>query len=149
MTSDFLNQQVIANANTNLDTIKKLNTQFFEFVASTALTIPHPVTLKIENQKLVVDFFDFKATASPRYVVIFDQKTPVFFAEYVFLTTFEDKEVCRFYLTSNGKIIENLENISSICDYNDVNLVGKICNHILISGLLSQIFQATPLPEKK
>ena len=114
-------QQIISTANTKFNDIKSLNNQFLGFVSNTLLTIKNPITLSILGQSLIVDFFDIKAKAYPRFVLA-GINPPVFFVEYIFLNIDEDKkEAGRFYLTDTGKLIEKLDNSASICDFNDVN----------------------------
>ena len=76
-------QQIISTANTKFNDIKSLNNQFLGFVSNTLLTIKNPITLSILGQSLIVDFFDIKAKAYPRFVLA-GINPPVFFVEYIF-----------------------------------------------------------------
>jgi hypothetical protein len=143
---------LIATAKRNLEDIKIINSSFLENVKSGGVAGINRVSakLEVENQKIIVDFFDFKAIASPRFVKsstvnVAGVPCNMFLVEYIFFTNFEDayQEIWRFYLDGNGTITKDFQAKNNISTYSNTHIAEKICTELLASSLISPIFSPT------
>ena len=142
-------QQIIdiSNANKAIGTIEKLNLVFLDHCEMHATSKEFSTALKLADNMISIDAFGNLANAKGRRV---RSPSGEFFFEYIFRVAVEEcgVEIWRFYLTSNGLIVRDLETQSNVCDYNNIYIAKHLCGNVLAGVLQSNIFSPTPRSDR-
>jgi len=141
-----MNQQEVievANANNSLSVTRDLNSNFLVQCAKNGTPQEFATAIEVADQSISISVFGHTARANARFV-----RTPngSFSAEYVFRVPMGETaiEVYRFYLTSNGRVAEDVQGQSTICDYDNLYIARHICGRVLLGTLRSRLFSEAP-----
>jgi hypothetical protein len=132
----------VANANNSLSVARDLNSNFLAHCAKNGTQQEFATAIEVSEQSLSIAAFGYKARANARHVRTSDGR---FSTEYVFRvrTGETETEVSRFYLTTDGRVAEDVQGQTAICDYNNLYLAKHICGRVLLGTLRSSLFAAS------
>lgn len=132
----------IANAKKSLSVATDFNQRFLSHCESNATPQELATQLQVVGSQISIQSFGYLASAVCRFV-----RAPEggFAAEYIFRVPFNDEqlEVWRCYLSTNGRIVEDLNGSDSVCDYNNTYIAKHICGRVLLGVLRSAVFAAS------
>jgi len=128
----------IANAKAALEVIKAMNHEFITHAKAHATHPSISSSLKMSGDDLEIDCFGHVATAKPRPVCTSNNS---YFMEYAFTVPLGDRmiEVTRFYLSEDGRILDDPTDQLSVCDYNNTQIALHLCGRALLGFLASPL----------
>lgn len=143
-----MNHQIVAeilDAKAGLDLIAQLNKSFIELLTNHAEPENFPGKVSADQRTLSVAGFGFTAKAVPRAIRL---TTGTFAMEFVFLVESENHEieVSRFYLTNDGRLVDDVTNSeSNRIEYKNIYIAKFICVRVLQGILKSKLLTARSL----
>jgi hypothetical protein len=132
----------VSNVVTRLYSIAELNKSFIEWLTNHGEPENFPVKVSADQSTLSVAGFGFTAKAVPRAIRL---TTGTFAMEFVFLVESENDEieVSRFYLTDDGRLVDDVTNSeSTLTEYKNIYVAKFICVRVLQGILQSQLLVA-------
>jgi hypothetical protein len=134
-------QQVIqiSKANNSLATLDSLNIRFLKHCADNATPQDLPTKLEINGHTISINAFGSTVSATGRHVLF---RADEFSTEYIFSIKVDgqDVEVWRFYLTFNGRLVQNIEVQSEVCDFDNQYVARHLCGNVMLALLQSKAF---------
>jgi len=137
----------ISKASHDIEVIKALNESFLKRVKSNALQQDVTSRPEISEGEMAVPCLEYVAKAVPRIV---KTNGTDFAVEYVFYVKQQDEqiEVCRFYLTNDGRITQSLAQPHiTLFECQNYYIAQNIHTCVLHGALHSPLFR--PIPEKE
>ncbi|CAM0557915.1 hypothetical protein EHLJMEHL_03006 [Vreelandella titanicae] len=137
-----MNQEIaikVTNAHNRIKLVRETLGKFLDHLKSHTDPEGLPSKISIEDGVISVDCFGTAISAVPRTV---SDGASRFAIEYVFYNgeAKKSEEVWRFYLTSEGYLVNTLERQDSICDFDNRFIAKYICLSVLSNALDSSMF---------
>jgi hypothetical protein len=130
----------VGNAHNRINNLRETWQIFLDHLKQNTDLDSVPSNINVEDEVISVDCFGKQVSAYPRTV---SDGNGGFAIEYVFYTDEDEgsEEIWRFYLTSNGQLVDAVDQAGIICDFNNRHAAKNICLYVLSNALESSIFR--------
>jgi len=131
------------HANSSLHRLKGLHASFIQEINKTQAGQGETFLVEASIEAIVVKVFDYEFRAIPRLVLTVNEDALSFFVEHVFeyISQKDPVEVARFYLASDGVVVNSTDANEKIFEFNNMYVNKEIGQFVSQSALMSEVFQ--------